>query len=140
MKLKGDEMKGAGRLMGWCFSLIVVLNFLLGCAQQPISNGVPSWLYNPGEGVVASCGFHIGGHYQQQECAVQRGRERLAAQQGVEVSSVAVIKERVVNGRESVVMDKETTSSINNKTVKARVRDSYYDAQRDEYYVWVVPN
>ena len=120
--------------------LMIMAIFLSACAQQPVNNGAPSWLYNPGMGVVASCGFHIGGHYQQQECAIQRGRERLAAQQGVEVSSVAVIKERVVNGYESVVMDKETTSNVTNKTVKARVKDSYYDAQRDEYYVWVVPN
>ena len=120
--------------------LMIVVGFLTACAQQPINNGIPQWLSNPGKGVVASCGFHIGGHYQQQECAIQRGRERLAAEQGVEVSSVAVIKERVVNGSESVVMDKETTSNVTNKTVKARVQDTYYDAQRDEYYVWVVPN
>ena len=121
-------------------ALIIMAGFLTACAQQPSNNGVPNWLSNPGNGVVASCGFHIGGHYQQQECAVQRGRERLAAEQGVEVSSVAMIKERVINGHESVVMNKETTSNVTNKTVKARVRDSYYDAQRDEYYVWVVPN
>lgn len=122
------------------FVLMIMAGFLVACAQQPVNDGVPEWLSNPGKGVVASCGFHIGGHYQQQECAVQRGRERLAAEQGVEVSSVAMIKERVVNGYESVVMDKETTSNVTKKTVKARVQDSYYDAQRDEYYVWVVPN
>jgi hypothetical protein len=119
---------------------MIVVSFLAACAQQPLNNGAPNWLLNPGKGVVASCGFHIGGHYQQQECAIQRGRERLAAEQGVNVSSVAVIKERTVNGHESVVMDKETTSNVTNKTVKARVEGSYYDAQRDEYYVWVVPN
>ncbi len=121
-------------------ALVIMAIFLAGCAQQPVNNGVPNWLSNPENGVVASCGFHIGGHYQQQECAVQRGRERLAAEQGVEVSSIAVIKERVINGHESVLMDKETTSNVTNKRVKARVKDSYYDAQRDEYYVWVVPN
>lgn len=119
---------------------ILVFGLLAACAQQTVNNGVPYWLSNPENGVVASCGFHIGGHYQQQECAIQRGRERLAAEQGVEVSSVSMIKERVVNGHESVVMDKETISNVTNKTVKARVKDSYYDAQRDEYYVWVVPN
>jgi len=122
------------------YVLIIMAGFIVACAQQPLNNGVPGWLANPGKGVVASCGFHIGGHYQQQECAIQRGRERLAAEQGVEVNSVALIKERVVNGNESVVMNKETTSNVTNKTVKARVQDTYYDAQRDEYYVWVVPN
>lgn len=120
--------------------LVCGLGVLVGCAHQPENNKIPHWLSNPEGGVVASCGFHIGGHYQQQECAIQRGRERLASEQGVEVSSVSVIKERVINGQESVVMDKETTANVTKKTVKAKVKDSYYDAQRDEYYVWVVPN
>jgi len=128
-------------MKGTVFCTLATMVFLLfGCAQQPKKNGMPEWFYNPGDGVVASCGFHVGGHHKQQECAIQRGRERLAAEQGVEVSSVAVLKEKVVNGRESVVMDKETHSTVSNTTVKARVKDFYYDAARDEYYVWVVPN
>ena len=123
-----------------CCILSSIGLLLFGCAQQPVKNGLPDWFYNPQNGVVASCGFHIGGHHQQQECAIQRGRERLAAEQGVEVRSVAVLKERVVNGQELVAMGKETQSSVTNKTVKARVKDFYYDVQRDEYYVWVVPN
>jgi len=133
-------MRGMMRFSLAKWQLMILLSFLTACAQQPVNNGVPQWLFNPEVGVVASCGFHIGGRYQQEECAIQRGRERLAAEQGVEVSSVAVIKERVVNGQESVVMNKETTSNVNNQKVKAKVREFYYDAQRDEYYVWVVPN
>ena len=133
-------MRGMMRFSLAKWQLMILLSFLTACAQQPVNNGVPQWLFNPEVGVVASCGFHIGGRYQQEECAIQRGRERLAAEQGVEVSSVAVIKERVVNGQESVLMNKETTSNVNNQKVKAKVREFYYDAQRDEYYVWVVPN
>lgn len=133
-------MRGMMSFSSAKWQLMILLSFLTACAQQPVNNGVPQWLFNPEVGVVASCGFHIGGRYQQEECAIQRGRERLAAEQGVEVSSVAVIKERVVNGQESVVMNKETTSNVNNQKVKAKVREFYYDAQRDEYYVWVVPN
>ena len=121
-------------------ALFGALLLVAGCAQKAPKNGLPDWFYNPGKGVVASCGFHVGGHHKQQECAIQRGRERLAAEQGVEVSSVSVLKEKVVNGHESVVMDKETQSVVTNKIVKARVQDFYYDAARDEYYVWVVPN
>ncbi len=133
-------MRGMMSFSSAKWQLMILLSFLTACAQQPVNNGVPQWLFNPEVGVVASCGFHIGGRYQQEECAIQRGRERLAAEQGVEVSSVAVIKERVVNGQESVLMNKETTSNVNNQKVKAKVREFYYDAQRDEYYVWVVPN
>jgi len=133
-------MRGIMNFSSVKLAVMIMVGFLTACAQQPVNNGVPQWLFNPEVGVVASCGFHIGGRYQQEECAIQRGRERLAAEQGVEVSSVAVIKERVVNGQESVLMNKETTSNVNNKEVKAKVKEFYYDAQRDEYYVWVVPN
>ncbi len=133
-------MRGMMKFSSAKLAILIMVGLLTACAQQPVNNGVPQWLFNPEVGVVASCGFHIGGRYQQEECAIQRGRERLAAEQGVEVSSIAVIKERVVNGQESVLMNKETRSNVNNKEVKAKVKEFYYDAQRDEYYVWVVPN
>lgn len=133
-------MKGLAHVTRLRLALGMVIGLLVGCVQQPVSSGVPQWLLNPSIGVVASCGFHIGGRYQQEECAIQRGRERLAAEKGVEVSSIAVIKERVVSGHESVVMDKEITSNIKNTIIKARVKEFYYDVPRDEYYVWVVPN
>ncbi len=126
--------------LGLKSGIMVLLLALTACAQQALNKGLPSWLSNPGNGVVASCGFHIGGHYQQQECAIQRGRERLAARQGVAITSISVIKERVVNGQETVLMNKETTANVDTKQVKAKVKASYYDVQRDEYYVWVVPN
>lgn len=126
--------------LGLKSGIMVLLLALTACAQQALNKGLPSWLSNPGNGVVASCGFHIGGHYQQQECAIQRGRERLAARQGVAITSISVIKERVVDGQETVLMNKETTANVATKQVKARVKASYYDVQRDEYYVWVVPN
>ncbi len=111
---------------------------LSGCAQKGMNNGQPNWLYGAETGVVASCGFHIKGHYYQQECAVQRARERLAAQQGVTVSSISVLNQSVANDRSSVRMNKEVISEVKQKTVKARVKDNYYDVQRDEYYVWMV--
>lgn len=133
-------MSRLGHLKGGCLVSIFVLSLLAGCVHQPAKNAVPEWLYNPEIGVVASCGFHIGGRYQQEECAIQRGRERLAAEKGVEINSVSVMKEQVVNDHSSVVMNKQTVSAVKNKTIKARVRAFYYDVPRDEYYVWIVPN
>ena len=119
-------------------TFILVIFCLAGCAQKGINNGVPSWLYGPEIGVVASCGFHIKGHYYQQECAVQRARERLAAQQGVTVSSISVLGQSVSNDSSSINMNKDIVSEVKNKTVKAKVKEHYYDVQRDEYYVWMV--
>lgn len=107
------------------------------CQTTPVKQGQPEWLLNPGNGVVASCGFHIKGHHAQQECALQRARERLAARQGVEVSSISYLNTRVKNDNSNVSMDKETLSKVTQVTVKAKVKESWYDAQRDEYYVWM---
>lgn len=104
-----------------------------GCASS--TSRIPGWLNDPGDGVVASCGFNIKGRYAQEECARTRAREQLAARQGVEVSSVALLTEQVKNDSAKVVLTKETQESVAKTLVKARVVDSWYDAQRDEYYV-----
>lgn len=122
-------------------SLLLVITLaagLSGCASSGMNNGKPNWLYGASTGVVASCGFNIRGHYYQQECAVQRARERLAAQQGVTVSSVALLNQSVSNNVSRVSMDTSIYSEVEKKTVKAKVKDSYYDTQRDEYYVWMI--
>ncbi|WP_430461285.1 hypothetical protein ACQUQU_00445 [Thalassolituus sp. LLYu03] len=109
---------------------------LSGCAAKPASS-TPHWLTNPGDGVVASCGFNIKGRYAQEQCAQTRAREQLAARQGVDVSSVSLLTEQVRNEFSNVTLAKETRETVNKTTVKARVVDSWYDAQRDEYYVWM---
>jgi len=125
------------RLIAMATSVVAGSMFLISCTTTSVKHGQPEWLMNPGNGVVASCGFHIKGHYAQQECAIQRGRERLAAREGVEVSSISYLNTKVRNENASVSMDKETLEKVNKVTVKARVKDRYYDAQRDEYYVWM---
>jgi len=118
-------------------TLLSVVFSLSGCTVTPVKQGQPEWLLNPGDGVVVSCGFHVKGHYAQQECALQRARERLAARQGVEVSSVSYLNTQVSNDRERVTLDKATLEKVSKVTVKARVRETWYDVQRDEYYVWM---
>lgn len=117
------------------FLTTVLLQY--GCAGVQVQDGAPEWIMNPGNGVVASCGFNIKGRYAQEQCALMRARERLAAQQGVEISSVSYLSERVRNDASSVSLNKETLEKVSGIMVKARVRDTWYDAQRDEYYVWM---
>ncbi|PHS61489.1 MAG: hypothetical protein COB09_17735 [Thalassobium sp.] len=117
--------------------LLMAALLLGGCAGQPRNGGAPDWIMNPGSGVVASCGFNIKGRYAQEQCALMRARERLAAQQGVEISSVSYLSERMRNDASSVSLNKETLEKVSGITVKARIRDTWYDAQRDEYYVWL---
>ncbi len=111
---------------------------LAGCAVNPSAGQAPGWIMNPGKGVVASCGFNIKGRYAQEQCALMRARERLAAEQGVKISSVSHLSESVRNDASNVRFNKEILEQVNGKDVKARVIDTWYDAQRDEFYVWMV--
>src|SRR5690606_36860890 len=117
---------------------LLALLLLPGCMLKPRVGGAPGWIMNPGHCVVASCGFNVRGRYAQEQCAYMRARERLAAEQGVTISSVAHLSESVRNDRSNVQFNKETLEKVSEKEVKARIKDPWYDAQRDEFYVWMV--
>jgi len=119
--------------------VLTPLAFILAAcaAKQPQS---PNWLGDPGDGVVASCGFNIKGRYYQEECARTRAREQLAARRGVTVSSESVLQERVHNSSSSVTMTKQTEEEVASVMIKARELGTWYDAQRDLFYVWMEEN
>lgn len=129
-------MKNTMQRSAWGALLAMLL--LPGCMLKPQVGGAPGWIMNPGHGVVASCGFNVRGRYAQEQCAYMRARERLAAEQGVTISSVAHLSESVRNDRSNVQFNKETLEKVSEKEVKARIKDTWYDAQRDEFYVWMV--
>lgn len=129
-------MKNSLQLSVW--GALLALLLLPGCMLKPQVGAAPGWIMNPGHGVVASCGFNVRGRYAQEQCAYMRARERLAAEQGVTISSVAHLSESVRNDRSNVQFNKETLEKVSEKEVKARIKDTWYDAQRDEFYVWMV--
>ena len=99
----------------------------------------PDWINNPGHGAVGSSTTHVRGRHYQEDLAISRAREKLAAQLGVEINSVQTIKEKVVNDKSYVTSDKQTGQSIKNKEVKAYVRATWHDTRSDELWVWVYP-
>jgi len=118
-------------------TILLVCVSLLACAGKTRSR--PSWIDNPGNGAVGSSTTHVKGRYYQEELAIARARERLAARYGVEVSSIQTIKETVANDKSYVHSQKEILQQVKNATVKARVRARWRDLERDEIYVWVYP-
>lgn len=120
------------------FVFLFILPFLFACASQPVSK-MPHWINEPGDGTVGSSLTHAKGRYYQEDLAISRARERLAARYGVEVSSVQTIKEKVVNDTSFVTSEKEILQRVNKTTVKAQVRETWHDKQRDEIWVWVYP-
>ncbi|MCW8933508.1 MAG: hypothetical protein OQK98_02180 [Gammaproteobacteria bacterium] len=119
-------------------ALIFITFLLFACNQQKIQTK-PEWLTDPGDGAVGSCKTHVKGRHYQEELAVARARERLAARYGVEVSSVQTIKEKIVNDKAYVRSDKEILQTVNKTIVKAHVRETWIDKQYDEVWVWVYP-
>lgn len=118
---------------------ILLCTCLLTACSTHTKPDQPSWIDNPGDGAVGSCTMHVKGRYYQEELAISRARERLAARYGVEISSIQTIHEKVVNDHAYVTSDKQVLQEINNQTVKARVREMWHDKARDEIWVWVYP-
>jgi len=118
------------------FTLTAIL--LIGCNQEKTQQK-PEWVTDPGDGAVGSCKTHVKGRHYQEELAIGRARERLAARYGVEVSSIQTIKEKIVNEKAYVRSDKEILQTVNKTTVKAHVRETWLDREYDEIWVWVYP-
>lgn len=121
------------------FIIFISTFLLLACSSQSTKSDAPSWIDNPGDGAVGSSTTHIKGRYYQEELAIARARERLAARYGVEISSVQTIHEKVVNDQAYVTSDKQVLQQIKNQTVKTHVRAIWHDKARDEMWVWVYP-
>jgi hypothetical protein len=124
------------------FSIIsglIMLVMLTACNSGETLPDEPDWINNPGDGAVGSAVTHIKGRYYQEDLAIARARERLAARYGVEVSSVQTVKEKVVNDRAYVTSNKQIDQSVNKTTVKAQVRETWYDRVHDVMWVWLYP-
>ena len=121
--------------------LTITLTLLItACRSEPLKPlAQPDWINNPGQGAVGSSTTHVRGRHYQEDLAISRAREKLAAQLGVQISSIQTIKERVVNDKSYVTSDKQIDQSIKNKEVKAYVRATWHDTRSDELWVWVYP-
>lgn len=117
----------------------ILLVLFAACASDPVNQYQPGWISNPQDGVVGSAVTHVKGRYYQEELAIARARERLAARYGVEISSVQTIKQKVINDRSYVTSDKQTQQKVKNQTVKAQLRETWYDSAHDVIWVWLYP-
>jgi len=121
--------------------LPVILTLLItACGSDAVKPmAKPDWINNPEQGAVGSSTTHVKGRHYQEDLAISRAREKLAARYGVEISSVQQITERVVNDNSYVTSNKQIDQAITNKEVKAHVRATWHDTNRDELWVWVYP-
>ena len=118
---------------------LLTLFTLVACQSDPVKPVKPDWISSPGQGAVGSSVTHVRGRHYQEELAISRARERLAARYGVEISSVQTIKETVANDRAYVTSVKQIEQAVKSQTVKAQVREIWYDTGHDEIWAWVYP-
>ena len=113
--------------------------FTFACQSGNTKSAQPAWIENPQDGAVSSCTTHVQGRQAQEELAISRARARLAARMGVTVEQVSVTHEKVVNDAANVSKETMTRETIKNNTVKARVRETWYDRKNDTIWVWLYP-
>ncbi|MFW2371917.1 MAG: hypothetical protein ACN4GM_02265 [Gammaproteobacteria bacterium] len=118
--------------------LICLSLFSLYACQQGVKAS-PDWINHPGSGAVGSATTHVKGRYYQEQLAIARARERLAARYGAEISSVLTIREKVVNDHAYVSSNKAVLQQINSTEVKAHVREIWHNTDKDVVWVWVYP-
>lgn len=118
------------------FSIALLALSVSACVSHQVK---PDWVDNPGNGTSASAVTHIMGKHQQEELAITRARERMAARYGVEVSSVHQTHEVVLNDKMYVTSDKKIKQVIKSQTIKTRVREKWNNKTTDEIWVWLYP-
>ena len=120
-------------------SVFILIFVMLSACGGRQAEPPPEWINKPGDGAVGSSGTHIRGRHYQEDLAIARARERLAARYGVEVESVHTIREKVVNDSAYVSSQKEIKQRVNKTTVRAHVRAVWRNKLSDEVWVWVYP-
>ena len=109
------------------------------CGPNNVKPVPPAWIDNPEMGAVGTSTTHVQGRHYQEDLAISRAREKLAAHLGVKITMDQTITQNVTNDKAYVTSHKETAQSINNKEVKARVRATWHDTSQDQVWVWVYP-
>lgn len=110
------------------FLLLQVTLFMSACASvRPVSNVRPDWIDNPGKGVSASAGMHVGGRVAQEQLAILRGREEYAKRFGVNIQSEQISSTSVANDRASTVGSQVTHEDSRQTDIKVLVKEKWRD-------------
>jgi len=112
----------------------------LGPKPAPVVDSRPAWIENPGKGVSASAGFHVGGKVAQEELAVLRGRTEYAKRFGVSIVSEQNSLTVGTNNGASTVSSQSTRENTDQTGVKVMVKEKWRDTENDVLWVWLVPS
>lgn len=111
------------------------------CANfNPAASSKPAWIDNPGKGVSASAGMHIGGRVAQEQLAILRGREEYAKRFGVNIQTEQISTSSVLNDRSSTASLSITREDAQQSDIKALVKEKWREPDSDVLWVWLVPS
>lgn len=113
--------------------------FLVACASTE-NHPRPAWIDNPGKGVSASAGMHVGGRVAQEDLAILRGREEYAKRFGVDIQSEQIAATTVVNDMSTTVVKKITHEETKQAGIKVKLKEKWREADSDVIWVWLVPS
>lgn len=119
--------------------ILQLLSVLSACVTVPDTDGRPAWIDNPGNGVSASAGFHVGGRVAQEELAVLRGRTAYAKGMGVSIQSEQISSTVATNTNFSSVARQDTREDTRQVDVKVVIKEKWHDRVNDVLWVWLVP-
>ena len=126
----------------WLKSVLLMQLFALlsACVTVDDKGGRPAWIDNPGNGVSASAGFHVGGRVAQEELAVLRGRTAYAKGMGVSIESAQISSTVATNTNFSSVARQDTREDTKQVDVKVVIKEKWHDRVNDVLWVWLVPS
>lgn len=114
--------------------------FISACASNPPAPPRPSWIDNPGNGVSASAGMHVGGRVAQEELAILRGRTEFAKRFGVDIQSEQISVTAVTNDKLTSVGTQLTHEDTKQAGIKVLVKEKWREPETDVLWVWLVPS
>lgn len=120
--------------------LVLAALFLSACANNNQATVRPFWIDNPGNGVSASAGMHVGGRVAQEELAVLRGRTEFAKRMGVDIQSEQTSATSVLNDKSSTAGIQLIHEESKQTGIKVLVKEKWREPDSDVFWVWLVPS
>ncbi|MDF1779995.1 MAG: hypothetical protein P1U67_01745 [Alcanivoracaceae bacterium] len=117
--------------------MVAVLMLTTACATK--QSAAPTWINNPGDGVVGAAGTHFQGVHAQRKLAVARARQELASQRGISIESVLLINEYESGTRAGSNASQNTRVTLEKTEVKARVEQFWLNPNSGDVYVLIKP-
>jgi len=125
--------------------LLCCLLLFSGCSvsKPTLAKGEkPSWILHPNEsgriGAVGQCGRHYDGASMQRKVAIARAIDELAMQGEVIVHSEIYVATDVHGAHASHTSKSKTYIAANGVSVKAYIKEIYFDEKKETLYVWLI--